>query len=238
MCRAIAECAKENSLAIQMHISETEKEHEECKMRRGGRTPIAFAKDTGMLDSPFCAAHCVFVTPEDMDIMREKGVFASHNPVSNLKLASGVMPLPEMLARGVSVALGTDGAASNNRLDLLREMQTALLLSKGTTGAPDRVRAEDAFVLATENGARAQGRANCGRIAEGYRADLALIDTDALNNIPLYDTYSALAYSVRSTDVRMTAVDGKILYLDGEFKTLDVEKLRHTAKHTIAHYFD
>jgi 5-methylthioadenosine/S-adenosylhomocysteine deaminase len=154
-----------------------------------------------------------------------------------MKLGSGLMPIRKMLDAGVNVSLGTDGAASNNNLDLLKEMQFAALIHKGFHENPTEITARECFKIATENGARAQGRANCGRIAEGYRADLALIDTDALNNIPLYDTYSALAYSVRSTDVRMTAVDGKILYLDGEFKTLDIEKIKYDAKRTLKNFF-
>lgn len=238
MCRAIAECAKENSLAIQMHISETEKEHEECKMRRGGRTPIAFAKDTGMLDSPFCAAHCVFATPEDMDIMREKGVFASHNPVSNLKLASGVMPLPEMLARGVSVALGTDGAASNNELDIFKELKLAAILHKGMSQRADATDARTVCRLATVSGAMAQGRADCGRIEVGKKADLILIDLDSLHNLPSYGYETTVAYSANSSDVKMTMVDGKILYENGEYTTIDIEKLKYEAKDVIKHYFD
>ena len=238
MCRAVAEYAKENALAVQMHISETSKEHEECKMRRGGRTPIAFAKDTGLLDSPFCAAHCVFVSEADMEIMREKGVFVSHNPVSNLKLASGVMPLPEMLARGVSVSLGTDGAASNNNLDIFKELKLAAILHKGVSQRADATDAHTVCRLATVGGALAQGRADCGRIAVGQKADLILIDLDSLHNIPSYGYEATVAYSANSSDVKMTMVDGKILYENGEYTTIDIEKLKYEAKDVIKHYFD
>ncbi len=238
MCRAVAAYAKEHGLAIQMHISETIKEHEECKARRGGKTPIAFALDTGMLDVPFCAAHCVHVSSEDMDVMRAKGVFVSHNPVSNLKLASGVMPLAEMLLRGVSVSLGTDGAASNNNLDVFKELKLAAILHKGVTQRAEATNAHTLCRMATLEGARAQGRSDCGRIEVGQKADLILIDLDSLHNIPSYGAETTVAYSADSSDVKMTMVDGKILYENGEYTTIDIEKLKYEAKDVIKHYFD
>ena len=238
MCRAVAEYARENSLAIQMHISETEKEHEECKGRRGGRTPIAFVRDTGLLDSPFCAAHCVFVSDEDMDIMHERGVCVSHNPVSNLKLGSGTMPLSEMLSRGICVSLGTDGAASNNNLDIFKELKTAAILHKGISRKADATNARTVCQLPTLNGAVAQGRKDCGKIEVGKKADLILIDMDSLHNIPSYGYETTVAYSADSSDVRMTMVDGKILYQNGEYTTIDIEKLKYEAKDVIKHYFD
>ncbi len=238
MCRAVAEYAKEHSLAIQMHISETEKEHEECKMRRGGRTPISFVRDTGLLDSPFCAAHCVFVGDGDMEIMREKGVFVSHNPVSNLKLGSGVMPLAKMLSNGICVSLGTDGAASNNNLDIFKELKIAAVLHKGVSHEADATDAHTVCMLATLGGAMAQGRVDCGKIEVGKKADLILIDMDSLHNIPSYRYETTVAYSADSSDVRMTMVDGKILYQNGEYITIDIEKLKYEARDVIKHYFD
>ena len=238
MCRAVAEYAKENALAIQMHISETEKEHEECKMRRKGRTPIEFSCDTGLLDSPFCAAHCVYVSDGDLEIMRERGVFVSHNPVSNLKLASGVMPLPKMLSRGVSVSLGTDGSSSNNNLDIFKELKLAAILHKGVTQRADATDAHTICKLATRGGALAQGRTDCGRIAVGQKADLILVDLNSLHNIPSYGYEATVAYSANASDVKMTMVDGKILYENGEYTTIDVEKLKYEAKDVIKHYFD
>ena len=234
--RRVAEYAVDNGLGLQIHVSETTDEHKGAIERRG-MTPMQYFESIGALKAGLCAAHCVKVSDEDIALMAKYGVSASHNPTSNMKLGSGLMPIRKMLDAGVNVSLGTDGAASNNNLDLLKEMQFAALIHKGFHENPTEITARECFKIATENGARAQGRANCGRIAEGYRADLALIDTDALNNIPLYDTYSALAYSVRSTDVRMTAVDGKILYLDGEFKTLDIEKIKYDAKRTLKNFF-
>ena len=222
---------------MQIHLSETEKEHKEC-IARHGKTPAAFFRDLGVLDTPTTAAHCVWVTDEDIQILAQKGVSVAHNPVSNLKLGSGVMPLRKMLDAGVNVGLGTDGVASNNRLDVLREMQTAAILHKGINRDPAIIKAHELPALANVNGALAQGRTDCGKIEVGYKADAVLINLDSVNNIPLYDFYTTLGYSAKSSDVIMTMVDGKVLYKDGEYKTIDIEKLKFEAKDVINHYFD
>lgn len=233
----VAELAKELNAGIHIHLSETEKEHNEC-IGRNGKTPTAFFNDLGAFDVPVTAAHCCYVTDEDIAILAEKKVTAVHNPVSNLKLGSGVMPLRKMLDAGVRVAFGTDGAASNNRLDLLREYQTACVLHKGVNRDPVNVTARELFPLLTRNGAVCQGREDCGEIRVGNRADFVLIDRETLHNIPCYDDYTMLAYSVDRNDVRMTVVDGSILYRDGEYTSLDEERLRFESRRVIAHYFD
>ncbi len=234
--RRIAEYAVGNRLGLQVHVSETQSEHDECKARRG-MTPIAYFESIGALDTRVCAAHCVKVSDEDIAIMAKHGVSVSHNPTSNLKLGSGIMPLRKLIDGGVNVALGTDGASSNNNLDLLKEMQLAALIHKGVNEDPTATNAREMLKIATLNGAMAQGRSDCGRIAEGCRADLVLIDTDTVNNMPLYDNYSMMSYSASSRDVRMTMVDGKVLYLDGEYKTIDVEKIKYEAKGTLKDFF-
>ena len=238
MTRFIADYAVEKGLGVQVHISETEKEHRECMARRNGRTPVAFFRDCGLLDARTTAAHCVFVTDEDMDILHEKRVFVAHNPVSNLKLGSGVMPLRKLLDRGVFVTLGTDGAASNNNLDVLKEMQYAVLLGKGISRAPESILAGEILPMATVNGALAQGREGCGEVKEGYRADAVLVDLDAPHMIPAYGYETALLYSARGSDVQMTMVDGRVLYRNGSYTTIDIEKLKYEAKDVIKHYFD
>ncbi len=238
MCRAVAEYTKEMGLGLQIHVSETEKEHLECMGRRGGRTPIEFFNDCGLLESPLTAAHCVWVSEHDIELMHEKGVTAVHNPVSNLKLASGVMPLPKMLKMGVCVALGSDGAASNNDLDVLKELKTAAILHKGISRSAIATTAQDMVALATSAGAKAQGRRDAGRIEVGKKADLVLLNMDSLHNIPSYGYERTLAYSADSSDVLLTMVDGNVLYEKGEYKTIDVEKLRYEAKEVIKHYFD
>lgn len=235
--REVAAYAKENGLRIQLHASESESEHIEC-IARHGMTPVEYFLDTGVLDSPTTLAHCVYVTDSDMDILKNKGAFVSHNPTSNLKLGSGVARLPKMLERGICVSLGTDGAASNNTLDIMREYQLASILHKGVNRDAEATRAPQMLDIATYNGARSQGREDCGRLEVGYRADLVLIDLGAINNRPCYDTYSTLSYSANSSNVLMTMVDGEVLYRNGEFTTIDIEKLNYEFDEICKHYFD
>ena len=237
VCRDVADYAKENGYGIQIHLSETEKEHLDC-IGRHGKTPTEFFLDTGVLDVPVTAAHCVWVSDSDIKILADKRVSVAHNPVSNLKLGSGVMPLRKMLNAGVNVALGTDGVASNNRLDILREMQTAAILHKGVTRDPAITVASEMLPIATYNGALAQGRHDCGKIKVGSKADLVLIDRNSLHNMPCYDDYAMLAYSADHTDVLFTMVDGRILYRNGEYTSIDEERMRYECRETFAHYFE
>lgn len=227
--RTIADYATEAGLGIQLHLSETRSEHEEC-IARHGVTPTEWFEKLGVLDTPVTAAHCVYVTDSDMQILSEKGTSIAHCPISNLKLGSGVLPLQRLLDAKINVALGTDGASSNNRLDMMREMQTAAILHKGVNCDPIMAPAKDLFNIATKNGANAQRRSDCGEIKIGNRADLILIDCNAPHNIPLYDPYSMLAYSAMSSDVTMTMVDGRVLYHNKEFKTIDIEKIKAEAR--------
>ncbi len=237
-CRETAEYAKSLGANMHIHLSETKTEHEECKARHGGRTPACFMYDCGVFDCKTTAAHCVWLEDSDLPLLREKGVTVAHNPVSNLKLGSGVMPYRKYRDAGINVSLGTDGAASNNTLDVMKEMYVAALIHKGTSLAPDSVTAADVLESATICGSRAQGRDDCGRLEPGCRADLILIDTDSINNIPSYDPAYTAVYSANSSDVRLTMVDGKILYENGEFMTLDIEKVKAEMRYTCAHYFD
>ena len=236
-CAAVGEYAASRGLGMQLHLSETEDEHRAC-IERHGKTPAAFFADLGVFRCPTTAAYCVFVTDEDIAIMREYGVTASHNPTSNLKLGSGVMPLRRMLDGDLNVALGTDGAASNNTLDILRELRLCAILHKGINRRADITTAAEMLPLATQNGARAQGRPDCGTIAVGSRADLIPVDLSAPHNMPIYDLDATVAYSAEASDVRMTMVDGRILWADGAYTSIDVERLRREAGRVIAHYFD
>ena len=233
----VAEYTQANNLRMHLHVSETEKEHNEC-IARHQKTPTRLFYDLGALNTPTLAAHCVWVSDEDIAIMAEKSVSAVHNPVSNLKLGSGVMPLGKMLSAGVNVCLGTDGVASNNRLDILREMQTAAILHKGIMLDPTATTASQMPKLATRNGALAQGREDCGEIRIGARADLVLIDRTSVHNMPCFDDYAMLCYSAERSDVLMTMVDGRILYQNGTYTLIDVERLQFDAQKTFAHYFD
>ena len=235
--RYVADLTKELKTGFQIHVSETKSEHEEC-IQRHGMTPMRFLENCGVLDLPVTAAHCVYVTDDDIRLMAERGVTAAHNPVSNLKLGSGIMPYAKMKAAGVNVALGTDGVASNNRLSVLRGLQYAALIHKGAECDPAVTSAHEMIKCATRNGAIAQGRVDCGEIKEGMRADLILIDMDAVNNIPSYDLESTVAYSATESNVLMTLADGNILYDRGTYTTIDEELMKYNAKKVISHYFD
>jgi len=221
ICRAMAEFSAEKRSVLHVHVSETESEHREC-IERHGLTPTAFLEKCGCFESPVLAAHCVWVTPEDIAILAAHGASVAHNPSSNLKLGSGVAPVTEMLAAGVNVCLGTDGCSSNNNTDMFTELHLASLCAKGFRRDPQALPATQAFALANAAGAKAQGRNDTGSLEVGKCADIVLVGTDAPHMHPMYSATVAVVQSARAADVRMTMVDGEVLYRDGEFKTLDV----------------
>ena len=221
----MADFAQTHKLGMHVHLSETKREHEECKSRRGGLTPAAVLAKHGVFDVRAIAAHCVWTTPEDWAILAEKGVTAVHNPVSNLKLGSGVAPVPAMLRAGVNVALGTDGVSSNNSTDLFGEMKLAAILHNGVNLDPQAMDPYTALSMATVNGAKALGR-NAGRIEAGLDADLILVDFDAPNLTPCHDPVENLVYAAQGRNVALTMCRGKILYRDGEFFTIDLDKVK------------
>ena len=171
------------------------------------------------------AAHGVWLTDDDMDLLAEKRVSVAHCPVSNLKLASGIAKVQQLLEHGVNVCLGTDGCASNNSHDLFEEVKLAALLAKGSTLDPTAIPAYTALKMATVNGAKAQGRENeIGMLKSGFDADLIMLDAQKANMRPLYDPVSTAVYSARGSEVCLTVVQGKVLYENGEFTTIDIEK--------------
>jgi 5-methylthioadenosine/S-adenosylhomocysteine deaminase len=172
-----------------------------------------------------------------MDLMMEKSVSFIHNPTSNLKLGSGIAPVPDALKKGINVALGTDGASSNNNLNMWEEINLAALIHKGARQDPLAVRAEEAFRMATANGARALGFNNTGQIREGFSADMVLIDLSKPHYLPEHNIVSNLAYSAQASDVETVFVDGRILYDKGEFKTLDREKILYNIKRVCERLF-
>lgn len=220
--RQVAEYAKENGLNIHLHLSETKSEHEECKKRRNGRTPAEYFNDCGIFESPVTAAHCVWVERGDMEIFRKKGVTVAANPISNLKLASGIAPIKEMLDMGINIGIGTDGVSSNNNLNMLEEIKIFSLLQKIKTDNSLAVTTVDVMRAATVNGAKSQGRFDCGSIKVGNRADLIVLDVDKPYMYPQHNLLSNVVYSAIGTDVVLTMVDGKILYDDGCYTTLDL----------------
>lgn len=224
MWRFVHEWAKEYGAITHIHLSETRSEHEECYSRHGVSPAAAFEK-YGILDTPALMAHGVWLEESDMRLLAERRVSVAHCPVSNLKLGSGIADIAAMRDAGVNVCLGTDGVCSNNSLDLFEEIKLSALLSKGKALDPTATPAYEALKMATVNGAKAQGReGETGMIAAGYDADIILIDTSAPHLKPMYDPISTVVYSARGCDVRMTMVEGRILYMDGKWLTVDAEE--------------
>ncbi len=229
----VEEFAAEHGLGMHLHLSETKSEHEEC-VARWGMTPAAVFEKYGVLDHKANCAHCVWTTPEDHEILARHGATAVHNPVSNLKLASGFAPIAAMEKAGVNVALGTDGVSSNNSHDMFEEIKLAAIMHKAVALDPTLVPVETAFAMATLNGAKAQGRENeCGRLAVGFDADMALIDLDSPHLYPIHSLLSNLVFAARGSDVERTYVRGHELYRRGEWRTLDVERARYNMEHYV-----
>ena len=224
----ITEFAKKNNLSMHVHLSETLTEHNKS-LEMFGLTPTqAFAKYR-VFDVPTLAAHACWVSEEDIDTLAEYNVSIAHNPVSNLKLASGIAPVYTMLEKGINVALGTDGMASNNTHDLFEEIKLASILQKYVQDNPTVVPAFQALEMATVNGAKAQNRQG-GIIAEGYEADLVMLNMENTHQVPCPNPLINLSYSTTGRDVVMTLCQGRILYENGEFTTIDIEKIRYNSQ--------
>lgn len=234
--KAVRDTAEKLNAYIHVHLDETLKEHEDS-LRQFGKTPARHLYDIGLFDLPTIAAHCVHVTAQDLDLMKEKDVSFVHNPGSNLKLGSGIAPVPEALVKGINVALGTDGASSNNNLNMWEEINLAALIHKGVRRDPLAVKAEEAFKMATVNGAKALGFNNAGMIKEGCVADMVIVDLSKPHFLPEHNPVSNLAYSAQASDVEKVFVDGKILYDKGEYKTLDREKILYNVNRVCQRLF-
>ncbi len=216
--------SEEIGAELHMHLSETEFEVKEC-IKEKGKTPIAYANDLGILDRGLLIAHAVWATDEELEIMAFKKARVAHNPQSNLKLASGIAPVAKMLAKGIPVGLGTDGASSNNNLDLLEECRLAAMLQKGTTYDPLVVPASEAWDMATYQGAKAIGFDNLGKLEEGYLADIVLYDMNKPHWYPRHDRLSLLVYAANSADADTVIIDGKVVMANGSVLNMDEEKI-------------
>ncbi|MBR1739866.1 MAG: amidohydrolase [Ruminococcus sp.] len=216
LMEAIAELAQKYKAPVAMHNSETEKEVREC-VEKYGKTPTALFESLGIYNYGGAGFHCVHMTDEDIDIFRRRGVWAVHNPGSNVKLASGIAPITKMQDMGINIALGTDGPASNNCLDMFREMFLMTGLQKIARKDAAACPADTVLRAATVGGALAMGLTDCDVIAEGKQADLAVIDMKRPNMQPVNNTAKNIVYSGSKENVRMTVCAGKILYEDRKF---------------------
>lgn len=221
--KVIAEAAA-NKAEIQMHLCETKFEVDTV-VKEHGMTPIQLMDKLGMFELGTIAAHCVHLTDEDMDIMAAKHVRVAHNPQSNLKLASGIAPVAAMLSKGICVGLGTDGASSNNNLDMLEECRAAAMLHKATTFDPLVVPAKKAWEMATVDGAKTLGFADTGLLEAGQQADIVLWDMHKPYWYPRHNKLSQLVYAASSTDADTVFVAGKKVVEAGKLLTFDEEKI-------------
>ena len=227
---ALAELAHKFQAPVFAHNSETEKEVREC-IGRYGKTPTQVMEDLGLFDYGGGGYHCVWFREEDFGIFRKRGLYAVTCPGSNTKLASGIAPVAEFLRRGIPVAVGTDGPASNNCLDMFREMFLVTGLAKLRENDASAVPAQKVLRMATVNGARAMGLNDCVTLTRGQKADLIMIDRNQPNMRPFSDPEKNLVYSGSKQNVCLTMIDGKILYENGRFHTaVDPERIYQQAE--------
>ena len=222
--RGVAEVAKREGMGVHIHIAEGQVESDNM-LRDHGCTPVEYVRDAGIFEMPTIAAHCIRVSESDRAILAENGVSVVTNPASNMKLGNGFAPVPEMVAEGINVCLGTDGAASNNAQNMFREMGLLALIHKGTHGTPQCISADEVLDMATRNGAKALGL-NTGSIEVGRKADLALLDLGAPSLTPLNNPVAALAYSANGSEVTDVIIDGRTVMRDRELTTIDEESVR------------
>ncbi len=231
------EYVRNHDQLVHIHLSETKSEHDNCKAKYG-KTPARLFYDAGAMDKPTVFAHCVWVEDSDLDLFLEKKATVAHCPASNLKLGSGVCDIYKMLQKGINVGIGTDSAASNNGLDIMREMYLAALLPKGMNNKADIITPQDIYRMATVNGYRAQGRYDCGVLKVGNKADLIVLDMTTPNMYPDFDILNNLVYSANKSNVVLTMVDGEVLYKNGEFTTIDVEKMGYEVSKLVRQVVD
>ncbi len=221
--RIISEEAKKNHMGIHVHLSESESEIQQIK-EKYGCSPIEMADKNGLFDVPAIAAHCVQITESDMDILKEKNVSVVTNPASNMKLGNGFAPVPRMMEKGINVCLGTDGAASNNSLNLFHELSLLTLIHKGVNRTPQCVSAREGLRIATINGAKALGlEKETGSLEVGKKADIAILDLNTPSLTPRNNLIAGLSYSANGSEVETVIIDGKVTMENRKVLTLDEE---------------
>ncbi|WP_419784683.1 amidohydrolase family protein [Maridesulfovibrio sp.] len=226
------ELAEKLDILWQIHAAESVPETK-LTLETFGKRPVQILKDYGLLTKRTRLHHCVDVTDEEIDWIRDAGAMIAHNPQSNLKLGSGICPLTKFLEAGVNAGLGTDGAASNNNLDMFDEMRTAAMLQKGFLQDPEAMPAQTVLDMATVCGASFLGFEDTGSLKAGLKADIVAIDMDKMHSKPVYNPLSHVIYSAGGQDVCLTVCDGQVLYRNGEFLTVDVEIISREAEKAV-----
>ena len=219
--RIVSEEAKKNHMGIHVHLSESESEIEQIK-EKYGCSPIEMADRNGLFDVPAIAAHCVQITKSDMEILKAKNVSVVTNPASNMKLGNGFAPVPEMLDMGINVCIGTDGAASNNSLNLFHEMSLLALIHKGVKRTPQCISAKENIRIATINGAKALGlEKEIGSLEVGKKADIAILNLNSPSLTPRNNLIAGLSYSANGSEVETVIIDEKITMENRKILTMD-----------------
>jgi len=228
--RKVKEIAERHNIPIIIHLAETEAEIQEMKDIYG-KSPIEYLNDLKILGPNLIAAHCVHLNKKDLELLKNNDVKVVHNPECNMKLASGISPVPEMLNMGICVALGTDGSASNNNLDLFQEMDTAAKLHKISKMDPSVMDAVTVVKMATIYGAKALGMEKIiGSLEVGKKADIIVLDTNKPHLVPLYNPFYSIVYSAIGADVIYSIINGKVVMREKELVTLDIERIIKDAK--------
>ena len=222
--------ARELNVGIHTHIAETQGEVENIK-RQYGKTPVALMEEVGLFELKTIAAHCVHLSSDDIRTNQGQGVGVAHNPESNMKLASGVAPIPELLEAGVAVGLGTDGASSNNNLDMLQEMRSCALLHKVNKMDPTVLPAYQALEMATVNGAKALGLSReIGSLQPGMKADLIMLNLDQAHMQPMHDLMANIVYSAQAADVDTVIINGQLIMENRKILTFDEQQVLDQAE--------
>jgi 5-methylthioadenosine/S-adenosylhomocysteine deaminase len=228
--KAVRAFSDRTGAPIVTHISETKREVDDSIKAKGAR-PIDYLARIGFLNDRVIAAHVVWPSDAEIDLLKKLGVGVVHNPQSNMKLAAGVSPVPKMLVAGLRVGLGTDGAASNNDLNMWEEMDTGAKLHKVFTGDPKVISAQEAFELATIRGAAALHlEKEIGSLEVGKRADIVIVEQDGLNQMPLYNIYSDLVYATKGWDVLTVIINGRVVMRERKLLTLDEASIKASAR--------
>lgn len=229
----MAAFTKDLGCNIHIHLSETQEETSDC-IDRHNMTPTQYMDYYGVFKNKTTAAHCVYISDEDIEILKENDVTVAHCPVSNLKLGNSISPVSKFLKNNINVSIGTDGVASNNNFNMIEEIKLACILQKSKEQDPSVLGTKKALEMLTINGYKSQGREKTGYIVEGNYADCVVFDLDSINMLPNYDILTNIIYSSTAKNIKMTIINGDILYKNGEYCNIDLERAKFNMRSSVA----